>query len=330
MIRKKINWSKKLSDGDKSARVGMSAPRRRQRAHTSRFNTQPVTPEELEKASRISPLAMSLVKPPDTELLIGLRIKDQQELMMIHAEATLSQCSSHSGSRASSQPGSRRDSFTTADVLPISSENTSLESRQTLSITLPLLEQDTRTVKAATEIAFSPQTPAIELTRGDSEPRGILKKMKSTESVSDGNTFRILHNEIITETTQTVQCQGERAIESQDSTEPPNAECVHLESHGDSSATQDKDKLVSKIPFSMWDEGTGGQSSTDIPESGKNTESKRRSRLADRKTHTESLFPARCELTVLNSYTLKNDSKVKESLTVAVDVEDWQSNKKRS
>lgn len=32
---------------------------------------------------------------------------------------------------------------------------------------------------------------------------------------------------------------------------------------------------------------------------------------------------------MLNSYTLKNDSKVKESLTVAVDVEDWQSNKER-
>lgn len=34
------NPKEKLSDGDKSARVGMSAPRRRQRAHTSRFNTQ--------------------------------------------------------------------------------------------------------------------------------------------------------------------------------------------------------------------------------------------------------------------------------------------------
>jgi hypothetical protein len=69
-----------------------------------------VTPEELEKASKISPLAMSLVKPPDPELLAGLRLKDQQELIMMHAEATLSQCSSRSNSRPSSQPGSRRGS----------------------------------------------------------------------------------------------------------------------------------------------------------------------------------------------------------------------------
>ena len=90
---------------------------------------QPVTPEELEKASKISPLAMSLVKPPDPELLMGLKLKDQQELMMLHAEATLSQCSSRSSSRPSSQPGSRRGSFTTPDTLPAAGANTTVSEK---------------------------------------------------------------------------------------------------------------------------------------------------------------------------------------------------------
>ncbi len=33
-----------------------------------RFILQPITPEEVEKASKISPLAMSMVKPPDPEV----------------------------------------------------------------------------------------------------------------------------------------------------------------------------------------------------------------------------------------------------------------------
>ena len=54
---------------------------------------QPITPEEVEKASKISPLAMSLVKPPDPELLQGLSLKEQREYMAQHAERTLSQTS---------------------------------------------------------------------------------------------------------------------------------------------------------------------------------------------------------------------------------------------
>uniref|UniRef100_A0A2C9M0T5 Uncharacterized protein n=1 Tax=Biomphalaria glabrata TaxID=6526 RepID=A0A2C9M0T5_BIOGL len=84
----------------------------------------PVTSEEVEQAaaySRISPLAMSLVKPPDPEMLKGLPLKDQRELMAQHAEMFLSQSSlrsiSRSGSNTSlSQPSSRRASVTLEDA----------------------------------------------------------------------------------------------------------------------------------------------------------------------------------------------------------------------
>ncbi|CAH1789919.1 unnamed protein product, partial [Owenia fusiformis] len=90
--------------------------KRKQRREKSRFQTQPVTNDEMQ-AAKISPLAMTLVKPPDPEILGGLRLKDQWELMAKHAEATLSQGSrpgsrsgSQTGSRSGSQPGSRSGS----------------------------------------------------------------------------------------------------------------------------------------------------------------------------------------------------------------------------
>lgn len=68
---------------------------------------QPITIEEVEKAAeyRISPLAMSMVKPPDPEMLRGLSVAAQRDIMAKHAEASLSQPSS----RANSRPGSTMD-----------------------------------------------------------------------------------------------------------------------------------------------------------------------------------------------------------------------------
>ena len=65
---------------------------------------QPVTSDEVKKASKISPLAMSLVKPPDPEILQQLSFKDQREFMANWAQNTLTQFAS--GSKPSSQHGS--------------------------------------------------------------------------------------------------------------------------------------------------------------------------------------------------------------------------------
>ena len=70
------------------------------------FPFQPVTYEEVEKAAKISPLAMSLVKPPDPEMLAGMSVKAQREIMAEHAQKCLSQ----PGSRSSSRPVSRATS----------------------------------------------------------------------------------------------------------------------------------------------------------------------------------------------------------------------------
>ena len=75
---------------------------------------QPITPEEVEKASRISPLAMSLVKPPDPEILQGMSLKDQREYMAQHAERTLSQTSLTSYRKTSLEEGESRDGSVSA------------------------------------------------------------------------------------------------------------------------------------------------------------------------------------------------------------------------
>ena len=69
-----------------------------------------MTTEEVEKAAahRISPLALSMVKPPDPELLQTMSLKDQKEFMARWATETLQQIGSRSaaGSRSTSRPGS--------------------------------------------------------------------------------------------------------------------------------------------------------------------------------------------------------------------------------
>ncbi|XP_052813191.1 uncharacterized protein LOC128240559 isoform X3 [Mya arenaria] len=84
-------------------------PRRKNRKQASRFATQPVTYEEVEKAAKISPLACSLVKPPDPEILSGLSVKAQRDLIAQHAAQTLSQPSSRAGSRTPSRATSISD-----------------------------------------------------------------------------------------------------------------------------------------------------------------------------------------------------------------------------
>ena len=76
---------------------------------SSEFPFQPVTYEEVEKAAKISPLAMSLVKPPDPEMLAGMSVKAQREIMAEHAQKALSQPGSRSGSRPVSRATSVGD-----------------------------------------------------------------------------------------------------------------------------------------------------------------------------------------------------------------------------
>lgn len=273
-------------------------PRRRQRKPASRFNTQPVTPEELAKASKISPLAMSLVKPPDPELLMGLPLKDQQELMMLHAEATLSQCSSRASSRPSSQPGSRRGSFTTPVTLASSADNVSHKASEETSIT---------TIISTTETS---STSSIHKQSSfDSEPRGILKKTKSTESVpSDNPTFKVSDNAtfrpIQPDDAKTPTSRSNGATDT--STPSPNiAHDVGDSSHKKAEPEEDRYSPVAELllpkpsesaagaaaMFYLDSDNLGGESSTDPAEPDKDNnadqDSKRRPRFSGRKEQKE-------------------------------------------
>ncbi|KAK6166060.1 hypothetical protein SNE40_022841 [Patella caerulea] len=160
-------------------------PRRRNRKQASRFSTQPITSEEVEKAAKISPLHMSLVKPPDPEILKGLSLKAQRELAACHAEATLSQPSSRSNSRPNSrpgsQPGSRRASFTEEE--PMASEKVTVSHAKSEGDL-----QKNPGILRCTEIRQS--SPDLEVKsilktekeRKDQEPRGILKRAETIET----------------------------------------------------------------------------------------------------------------------------------------------------
>ncbi|XP_021351835.1 uncharacterized protein LOC110449351 isoform X3 [Mizuhopecten yessoensis] len=100
-LAEKVKLFSNLKEQEKKAPSKAPVLRRRNRKVASRFNTQPVTIEEVEKAAeyRISPLAMSLVKPPDPELLKTLPIQAQRDLIAQHAEICLSTPTSRSSSR---------------------------------------------------------------------------------------------------------------------------------------------------------------------------------------------------------------------------------------
>ncbi|GFN99889.1 supervillin-like [Plakobranchus ocellatus] len=199
-----------------------SAPvnRRKNRKQASRFNTQPVTSEEVEKAaafSRISPLAMSLVKPPDPEILKTLSFKDQRLMMAQHAEQCLSQASSRSQSRTGSvtslnqsQPSSRRQSVTTEEDVTsaLASGQESREETESKGI-LKVKSKSSTDVRAEVKSILKSDQPKEKVgsnsgsthsilkhsgddgrhsDSGDSEPRGILKRRASQDgsSFSDG------------------------------------------------------------------------------------------------------------------------------------------------
>ncbi|XP_033727896.1 serine/arginine repetitive matrix protein 2-like isoform X2 [Pecten maximus] len=100
-LAEKVKLFSSLKEEEKKAPSKAPVLRRRNRKVASRFNTQPVTIEEVEKAAeyRISPLAMSLVKPPDPEVLKTLPVSAQRDLIAQHAEMCLSTPSSRSSSR---------------------------------------------------------------------------------------------------------------------------------------------------------------------------------------------------------------------------------------
>ncbi|KAL3854898.1 hypothetical protein ACJMK2_014134 [Sinanodonta woodiana] len=102
----KVKLFSSLKDAEEKAAQKTDVPpvikKRNRKLHPSRFATQPITVEEVEKASKISPLAMSLVKPPDPELLRGLSFQTQRDIMARHAEVCLSQPGSRSGSQHTS------------------------------------------------------------------------------------------------------------------------------------------------------------------------------------------------------------------------------------
>ncbi|XP_050417893.2 microtubule-associated protein futsch isoform X3 [Patella vulgata] len=160
-------------------------PRRRNRKQASRFSTQPITSEEVEKAAKISPLHMSLVKPPDPEILKGLSLKAQRELAACHAEATLSQPSSRSNSRPNSrpgsQPGSRRASFTEEE--PMASEKVTVSHAKSDGD----LQKNTGILRCTEIRQSNPDLEVksilkIEKERKDQEPRGILKRAETIET----------------------------------------------------------------------------------------------------------------------------------------------------
>ncbi|XP_033608263.1 uncharacterized protein LOC111866670 isoform X5 [Cryptotermes secundus] len=90
-------FNQKIRDDAKAPVVKEPAPTRKRLTQTARFKTQPVTTEEVETAARrISPLAASLAKPPDPEVLGGISVRAAQEKMYEHASAILAKSSSAS------------------------------------------------------------------------------------------------------------------------------------------------------------------------------------------------------------------------------------------
>ncbi|XP_053386334.1 uncharacterized protein LOC123538762 isoform X4 [Mercenaria mercenaria] len=158
-------------------------PKRKNRKLASRFATQPVTFEEVEKAAKISPLACSLVKPPDPEILSGLSVKAQRELTAQHAQQTLSQPSSRSSSRVPSRAASIGDLST--EVInkdSLTASNTDFNQNQSAidNSSETVRPSDVKTkgfeVKKQEESVHSSQSvEKITTSKLDSQKKNILK-----------------------------------------------------------------------------------------------------------------------------------------------------------
>ncbi|KAL4217138.1 hypothetical protein ACF0H5_023592 [Mactra antiquata] len=159
-------------------------PRRKNRKLASRFATQPVTYEEVEKAAKISPLACSLVKPPDPEILSGLSVKAQRELMSQHAQQALSQPSSRTGSRVPSRATSISD--LSGDIInqdSLTVNNTDLNSSYTVidtgATSESLRPSEIRSkgfeIKRTEEKHSSQTVEKVQVSNLDSKKKNILK-----------------------------------------------------------------------------------------------------------------------------------------------------------
>ena len=78
-------FNQKIRDDAKAPVVKEPAPTRKRLTQTARFKTQPVTTEEVETAARrISPLAASLAKPPDPEVLGAAELFRLSDVLILY------------------------------------------------------------------------------------------------------------------------------------------------------------------------------------------------------------------------------------------------------
>ncbi|XP_046380954.2 supervillin-like isoform X3 [Haliotis rufescens] len=195
-LAEKVKLFTQKKEEKSPARTDAPVPRRRARKNISRYSTQPVTIEEVEKAAslnRVSPLAASLIKPPDPEILKSLPISAQRELMAQHAEACLSQPNSRPGSRPSSKPGSRRGS--SHDLEDETSEN--------LQGVRSILKQESGQLSPEADVKGILKS---EKNKKETEPRGILKRGEISDTNSkqcDSETHSILkQSELVSKTNE--------------------------------------------------------------------------------------------------------------------------------
>lgn len=190
----KLFSSEKEINNEKLNRSDAPVIRRRNRRFASRFNTQahknrvsqPITSEEMENVFRISPLAISLVKPPDPEILKSLPLNAQRELTAQYAEACLSQQGSRAGSRASSRPGSQAGSRRGSIE---ESEESKAETKGILK--MADYQKDLQQVKSILKTESGRDSPEREIRsilkndgeRRDSEPSRSILKQDSNEQV---------------------------------------------------------------------------------------------------------------------------------------------------
>ncbi|XP_074660460.1 uncharacterized protein LOC141912918 isoform X2 [Tubulanus polymorphus] len=193
-LREKMKMFASMGQSEEKPAPKRDAPviRRKQRRHPSRFSTQPITYDEVEKAAKISPLAMTLVKPPDPELMGGMPMSAQRDLMICHAERILSQ--------PSSRLGSRRDSISdleeedeeeeTKDNKPEASNNKGTLDLDKLSSKLSSMKPRTETGEVDLNSSFDGKDSAMKsiLKREGSFERAKAVSIMRRGSVKDDTT----------------------------------------------------------------------------------------------------------------------------------------------
>ncbi|XP_041374450.1 supervillin-like isoform X3 [Gigantopelta aegis] len=171
VIEKVKLFSESKEKKDSAPKQDAPVPRRKARKRASRFATQPVTTEEVVKAaslSRVSPLAATLIKPPDPDILQGLPLAAQRELVARHAQQCLS------------QPTSRRSSIGEMDQTESAKESSKEADAK-----------DSQEVKGILKHQGAHPSPDLEVKsilksekdkKENTEPRGILKRSDVEDS----------------------------------------------------------------------------------------------------------------------------------------------------